>query len=59
MKKQNKNHRLKSGPGMFSIPSRWFLDIYFKASSSRMTGKEIFRTIIHWDQRKGVTWKMS
>lgn len=31
----------------------------FSASSRRMTGMEIFKTTIHWDQRRGVTWKMS
>lgn len=36
-----------------------FLDMYFSASSRRMTGMEIFSTTIHWDQRRGVTWKIN
>lgn len=36
-----------------------FLDMYFSASSSRMTGMEIFSTTIHWDQCRGVTWKIN
>lgn len=42
-----------------NIPSRWFLDIYLSASSRRMTGMEIFSTTIHWDQCRGVTWKIN
>lgn len=33
--------------------------MYFSASSRRMTGMEIFSTTIHWDQRRGVTWKIN
>lgn len=36
-----------------------FLDMYFSASSRRMTGMEIFSTTIHWDQHRGVTWKIN
>lgn len=56
---QKNIHWFQTPDKRLNVPSRWFLDIYFSASSRRMTGMEIFRTTIHWDQRRGVTWKIN
>lgn len=40
-------------------PSTWYRDRYLRASSSRMTGREIWSTTPHWRPLSGVTWKMS
>lgn len=40
-------------------PSTWCRDRYLRASSSRMTGRDIWSTTPHWRPLSGVTWKMS
>lgn len=50
-----------AGSGVWGLhsPSTCFRDRYLRASSSRMTGRDIWSTATHWRPFSGVTWKMS
>lgn len=50
-----------AGRGVWGLhsPSTCFRDRYLRASSSRMTGRDIWSTATHWRPFSGVTWKMS
>lgn len=51
----------RAGGGVWGLhsPSTCFRERYLKASSSRMTGSDIWSTATHWRPFSGVTWKMS
>ena len=51
----------RAGRGVWGLhsPSTCFRDRYLRASSSRMTGRDIWSTATHWRPFSGVTWKMS